>query len=51
MKFIEDKEIDLNNNDILKTKVYADNLVKVINNSPNNKVFTIGLFGGWGVGK
>lgn len=51
-RFIVDEEISLNeSNDILKTKVYADELVKVINNTPKDKVFTIGLFGSWGTGK
>ena len=50
--FIPDKEINLlGESDLLKTKVYADNLVKIINNTPSNEVFTIGLFGGWGTGK
>jgi hypothetical protein len=50
-KFILDKEINLNENDFLKTKIYADNLTKIIKNSESNKVFTIGLFGNWGTGK
>lgn len=50
-KFIIDKEIDLNESDFLKTKIYADNLSKIINNAETNKVFTIGLFGNWGTGK
>lgn len=50
-KFIIDKEIDLNSNDFLKTKIYADNLTKLIKNTELNKVFTIGLFGSWGTGK
>jgi hypothetical protein len=50
-KFIIDKEINLNETDFLKTKIYADNLTKIINNSELNKVFTIGLFGNWGTGK
>ena len=50
--FIPDKEIVLTeNSDLLKTKVYSDNLVRVIENSPKDKVFSIGLFGGWGAGK
>lgn len=50
--FIQDRERVLNtNNDMLKTGVYAENLVKVIENTPNDKVFTIGVFGGWGTGK
>lgn len=50
--FIIDKEISLSKeNDLLKTKTYADTLTKLINNTPQNKVFTIGLFGNWGSGK
>ena len=50
--FIQDNERVLNSsNDLLKTGVYAENLVKVIENTPKNKVFTIGVFGGWGTGK
>lgn len=50
--FIQDRErvLDLAN-DLLKTSVYAENLVKVIENTPKDKVFTIGVFGGWGTGK
>jgi len=54
-KFIVDKEINLKDFDYLKTDIYADNLVDVIDNTENNtepdKVFTIGLFGSWGSGK
>lgn len=51
-KIIPDEEISLNNdNDLLKTKEYANSLVKIIYNTPANKVFTIGLFGTWGSGK
>ena len=50
--FIVDEEISLSGeNDILKTKVYADTLSEVISNTPKDRVFTIGLFGGWGTGK
>ena len=50
--FIQDKERILDSaNDLLKTRVYAENLVKVIENTPRDKVFTIGVFGGWGTGK
>lgn len=50
--FIQDTERILNSaNDLLKTGIYAENLVKVIENTPKDKVFTIGLFGGWGTGK
>jgi len=50
-KFIIDKEINLNERDYLKTKVYADNLTEIIKNTEPNKVFTVGLFGSWGTGK
>lgn len=51
-KFVIDEEISfLKENDILKTQVYADTLVKIIKNTPQDKVFTIGLFGSWGSGK
>ncbi len=50
-KFIIDKEINLKESDFLKTKIYAENLSKIINNTEPNKVFTIGLFGNWGTGK
>jgi predicted KAP-like P-loop ATPase len=50
-KFIIDKEINLNNYDYLGTKVYSDNLKKIIENTKENKTFTIGLFGSWGTGK
>ena len=50
--FIQDQERVLDSaNDLLKTAVYADNLVKLIKNTPQDKVFTIGVFGGWGTGK
>ncbi len=50
--FIQDIERVLDSaNDLLKTSVYADNLVKVIENTPKDKVFCIGVFGGWGTGK
>ena len=50
--FILDDERVLNSTtDLLKTSVYAENLVKVIENAPKEKVFTIGVFGGWGAGK
>lgn len=50
--FILDNERVLSSNtDLLKTSVYADNLEKVIENTPQDSVFTIGVFGGWGTGK
>lgn len=50
-KFIIDKEVNLNENDLLQTKEYAQSLVRAIENTEPNKVFTIGLFGSWGSGK
>ena len=51
-KFVIDEEISfVNEHDILKTQVYANSLVKIIKNTPQDKVFTIGLFGSWGSGK
>lgn len=50
--FIIDKEVILSDEtDFLQTRVYAKNLTDIINNTPQNKAFTIGLFGGWGTGK
>jgi hypothetical protein len=57
-KFIVDEEINLlakdaksNSNDYLNTALYAEVLKKSILNAPENKGFTIGLFGEWGSGK
>lgn len=50
--FIQDNERVLStSNDLLKTGIYAENLVKVIENTPKDRVFSIGVFGGWGTGK
>ena len=51
MKFLIDKEIDLNKQDFLKTSSYSKALREVINNAPADVAFTIGLFGEWGSGK
>jgi predicted KAP-like P-loop ATPase len=51
MKFIIDKEIDLNKQDFLNTSSYSKALREVINSSPKDNTFTIGLFGEWGSGK
>ncbi len=54
INFVTDKEIILDNkNDLLSTKVYADNLKNVILNIPKDteSSFAIGLFGEWGSGK
>ncbi len=51
MKFLIDKEIDLNKQDFLKTSSYSKALREVINNAPSDVAFTIGLFGEWGSGK
>lgn len=37
--------------DLLNTKVYAEALAKSIESIPENKSFTIGLYGDWGTGK
>jgi len=57
-KFIVDEEINLlakdaksKSNDYLNTAMYAEVLKKSILNAPENKGFTIGLFGEWGSGK
>ena len=53
-KFIPDKERLLDNeNDLLKTHVYAEALKEAILKTPldDSRVFTIGVFGGWGSGK
>ena len=51
--FIVDEEISLleEKDDLLKTKIYADNLAEAILNTPSERVFTIGVFGSWGTGK
>ena len=51
MKYIIDEEIDLEEKDYLNSKQYSIALKEIIDSAPNNKVFTIGLFGGWGTGK
>lgn len=51
-QFILDKEIVLNEQtDLLNTAGYAKNITKIIQNAPQGRVFTIGLFGSWGSGK
>ena len=48
-QFILDKEIVLNEQtDLLNTAGYAKNITKIIQNAPQGRVFTIGLFGSWG---
>jgi len=49
LNFIEDKVINLESNDLLGAKPYIESLQKIITSS--DTPFTIGLFGGWGVGK
>ena len=49
INYIPDKEINLNENDLLGAKPYAETLYEIIAHSKTP--FTIGLFGGWGVGK
>lgn len=51
-QFIQDKEIDLTQErDLLGTTCYAEELVKAINNIPEGKSCTIGVYAGWGSGK
>ena len=47
--YIPDKEINLENKDLLGAKPYVETLSEIIRKT--NTPFTIGLFGGWGVGK
>ena len=49
INFIPDEEIDLNKEDLLETKRYADTLKEIIVSSVPK--CTIGLFGKWGTGK
>lgn len=49
INYIPDKEINLEKGDLLGTKPYVETLQEII--SKSNTPFTIGLFGGWGVGK
>ncbi len=53
MKFIEDKELNLNEkeNDLLNGKSYVETLKSLIKDAPSKGTFTIGLFGEWGSGK
>ena len=51
MKYIIDKETNLKENDFLNSKCYANTLKNVLENSPKNSAFTVGLFGEWGSGK
>lgn len=51
MKYIIDKEINLNENDSLNSKSYVTTLKRAILNTPKENSFTIGLFGEWGSGK
>ena len=57
MKFIVDKEINLNNcsqdssSDLLHTKCYASILLQSVKDAPQGESYTIGLFGEWGSGK
>jgi hypothetical protein len=51
MNILIDKEIDLNQKDLLNTKAYAKSLANIVLSSPSDQPFTIGLFGEWGSGK
>ena len=49
LNFIEDKDKNIRNNDLLGTKPYVNTLLDIIQKAKSP--FTIGLFGGWGTGK
>jgi len=49
INYIPDKEINLEIKDFLGAKPYVETLSEIIRKT--NTPFTIGLFGGWGVGK
>jgi len=49
INYIPDKEINLEKDDLLGAKPYVETLTEII--SKSNTPFTIGLLGGWGVGK
>lgn len=49
INYIPDKEINLEKGDLLGAEPYVNTLSEIIEKS--NSPFTIGLFGGWGVGK
>jgi hypothetical protein len=51
MKYIIDKEVNLNEKDSLNSKSYVTTLQRAILNTPKENSFTIGLFGEWGSGK
>jgi hypothetical protein len=51
MKFLIDKEINLEKQDLLNTNSYANTIKEAILNSPDDDSFCIGLFGEWGSGK
>ena len=51
-KLIVDSERNLfENEDLLGTMCYADQLADAIKNVPNEQAYTIGLYGTWGCGK
>ena len=47
----KNEEINLEKKDYLNSKQYSKALKQIIDAAPENKVFTVGLFGGWGTGK
>jgi len=49
INYIPDKEINLEKEDLLGAQPYVESLSEII--SKSKTPFTIGLFGGWGVGK
>jgi hypothetical protein len=48
---INDTHINLDEKDLLGTKIYADTLYNIIENYDEDTPITIGLFGSWGSGK
>ncbi|WP_231489855.1 P-loop NTPase fold protein [Pedobacter sp. Leaf170] len=50
-KILIDKEANLNSEDFLNTKQYAESLENLISSAPKDIPLTIGLFGEWGSGK
>ena len=49
MRFIPDKEINLDKDDLLETSSYVETLINIVKRC--DTPFTIGLLGGWGSGK
>lgn len=49
LNYIEDKQINLEKGDLLRTKPYVNTIIEIIQKAVTP--FTVGLFGGWGTGK